>query len=343
MKLKPLFILLTSLIISSCTTNKKTPPNFTLNGTIGEDYEGYIYLKYNDIIDSTLVVDSKFYFEGNVDHPVEAFLKQKPDDVGAPFYFAQENIDLTITRKNNRFYLTEISGSKTMLLIESVLEDIGTILEEELNPNEKLYAALKNLIQENPDNPFVGELFVELVTDAHRITLDQSNELYSMLQPTALDASDKQSFELAINRMKNLNIGDSMIDFKFQTIINTEVNNETYRGKYLLVDFWASWCGPCIAALPRLKALHSAYNTKSFDILSISLDESEEVWKKTLNKHQLPWSQSIDTNGWDSELAQELGVVFLPFNYLIDPNGKIVAINIDVEKLEKELPKLLTP
>jgi len=134
-----------------------------------------------------------------------------------------------------------------------------------------------------------------------------------------------------------------MIDFQFQTLVNSEVNNETYKGKYLLVDFWASWCGPCIAALPQLKALHSAYKSKSFDILSISLDESEEVWKKTLNKHQLSWSQSIDTNGWDSELAQELGVVFLPFNYLIDPNGKIIAINIDVEKLEKELPKLLTP
>ncbi|MFT6053996.1 MAG: hypothetical protein ACJAS3_001895 [Roseivirga sp.] len=65
--------------------------------------------------------------------------------------------------------------------------------------------------------------------------------------------------------------------------------------------------------------------------------------KKKLNKHQLPWSQSIDSIGWDSELAQELGVVFLPFNHLIGPNGKIIAINIDVEKLEKELPKLLTP
>jgi len=175
MKLKLLFLPLTLLIISSCATDKKTLPNFMLSGAVEGDYVGYIYLKYNEVIDSTLVVDNKFYFEGNVNHPVEAFLKQKLDEAGPSFYFAQENIELTVTPKNGRFYLTEISGSKTMLLVESALEDLGAILEEELNPNEKLYAALKNLIEENPDNPFVGEIFVELVTDAHRLTLDQSN------------------------------------------------------------------------------------------------------------------------------------------------------------------------
>lgn len=96
------------------------------------------------------------------------------------------------------------------------------------------------------------------------------------------------------------------------------------KGKYVLIDFWASWCGPCRAAMPELKELYAKYKDKGFEIVGVSLDSRKEAWLKGISDLQLPWPQMSDTKGWDAAGAGEYAVKAVPSTFLIGPDGKFI-------------------
>jgi peroxiredoxin len=112
--------------------------------------------------------------------------------------------------------------------------------------------------------------------------------------------------------------------------------------KYILIDFWASWCGPCISQVPDLQKAHRDFNAMGFEILSVSLDAKADKWKAAISKHKLDWLHISDLRVWKSELAQSYNVTFVPFNLLVDQNGIIVAKNIHSKTLHIKLSELLT-
>jgi thiol-disulfide isomerase/thioredoxin len=115
-----------------------------------------------------------------------------------------------------------------------------------------------------------------------------------------------------------------------------------YVGKgYLLVDFWASWCGPCRRELPNVKRAYEKYHAKGFDVLGISFDNKKDAWLKAINDLGLVWNHISDLKGWESEAAKQYAVTGIPCTILLDPNGKIVASNLYGEKLEQILSELL--
>lgn len=192
-------IVLIIAIISACGRDT----NFSIEGTIEGEYTGYIYLKYDGIIDSTLVENNQFYFRGKVEHPVEASFRQAADQpVANSFFFANEDLKIVLAPESSIFLVKEVSGSPTMVLVEETILNVRSILDENPNPNQKLYDFFKKLISENPNNPFVGDIYVELVTEANFLTLDQVNELSAMLEPSALDESSRNSLKRTTDRME---------------------------------------------------------------------------------------------------------------------------------------------
>jgi peroxiredoxin len=136
-------------------------------------------------------------------------------------------------------------------------------------------------------------------------------------------------------------IGTMAPDITMPDVNGTNFSLSSLKGKYVLVDFWASWCGPCRAENPNLVAAYNKYKNKNFTILGVSLDKTKEAWLKGIQDDGLTWSQISDLKFWDSEAVGLYGFNGIPYNVLLDPTGKIIADNLRGSALETKLAEVL--
>ena len=115
----------------------------------------------------------------------------------------------------------------------------------------------------------------------------------------------------------------------------------SFKGKYVLVDFWASWCGPCRHENPNVVAAYKKYKDKNFTVLGVSLDNNKGNWEKAIKDDELTWNHVSDLKGWSSEAAKTYGVQSIPFNFLLDPNGKVIARDLRGDQLEAMLSQTI--
>lgn len=135
--------------------------------------------------------------------------------------------------------------------------------------------------------------------------------------------------------------GATAPEVSLPTIDGNVVNLSSFRGRYVLLDFWASWCGPCRAENPNVVAAYQKFKDKNFTILGVSLDNNKEAWQRAVQDDNLVWTQVCDLKGWSSTAARQYSVQSIPSNFLIDPKGRIIAHNLRGEQLEEELSKVL--
>lgn len=119
------------------------------------------------------------------------------------------------------------------------------------------------------------------------------------------------------------------------------VRLSSLRGKVVLLDFWASWCPPCRATNKRLAKIYPKYKDKGFEILSVSLDDNTKDWKRAILKDKVSWLEVIDKGGWDSPSAMQWRIDAIPTSFLIDKNGRVIAIDLEPKELEKVLNDIL--
>lgn len=167
--------------------------------------------------------------------------------------------------------------------------------------------------------------------------------LYEALNPALKNTPQGRDYGSMVQSLKALAIGQPAPIFSQTTPDGKTVSLADYRGKYVLVDFWASWCGPCRAENPAVTKVYNEYKGRNFDILGVSLDKpgEREKWLKAIKDDQLAWTQVSDLKGWDNAVAQRYGVRSIPQNYLVGPDGKIVATNLRGVELGATLAKLI--
>lgn len=130
-------------------------------------------------------------------------------------------------------------------------------------------------------------------------------------------------------------------DFDEKDMAGQPLSIAKFKGKIVLIDFWATWCGPCVAELPNVLAAYGKYHAKGFEVIGISLDKDEAVLKKFIEEKKMPWPQYFDGKGWQSKLGQKYGIDSIPATFLLDREGKIIAKGLRGSALEAELEKQL--
>ncbi len=167
--------------------------------------------------------------------------------------------------------------------------------------------------------------------------------LYEAFSPELKNSAPGRFYGEMLQGLKVTAIGAQAPNFTQTTLDGKQVSLADYRGKYVLVDFWASWCGPCRQENPSVLKAYDAYKSHNFDVLGVSLDEEKtrDKWVQAIADDHMPWVQVSDLHGFDGETAQRYGVQSIPQNFLVDPSGKIVATNLRGDELMTTLARFI--
>lgn len=154
---------------------------------------------------------------------------------------------------------------------------------------------------------------------------------------------EKQGSRMIASMRGKLNqpaTGDAM-EIAFTALDGTKVDLAAMKGKVVLVDFWATWCGPCVGELPNVKKAFDTYHAKGFEIIAISLDQEKDALEAFIKKENMTWPQAFDGKGWGSDIARKFGINSIPATFLIGKDGKVAATNLRGSALEEKVAELL--
>lgn len=313
--------------------------------------------------DSALVTDGKFRFAGSVPDSIRAaqFILTTKNFSDYKFLWL-ENAEITLRAEKGKFRQATITGSRTQsqddllarltMPLQNSIDSLRILtaqggIDEKRNKEVNQTLRLLETTREDRTMEFIRQHPTSYVS-AHVLSVYSTTwgkartvELYN-----ALSDEMKQSFYgKNINRYiilnKDIKPGDKFEDFEQTSYKNEKVKLSDFKGKIVLLEFWASNCGPCREENPALVKTYKKYRDKGFDILGVSLDEKKEYWLAAIEKDGLIWDNVSELNGMRNSAALIYGIRGIPDNFLIDRNGTIIDRNLRGEKLSARLEELL--
>lgn len=336
---------------------------YSINGEIESKYDGQSIMLFtfdHDTIrsvDTTYIQNGKFYFSGK--EYIKDFsllsLGNYPDTVISQNIILENgNINVSIgelskvsgTYLNDSYesYLTLLSSYNRecqLIMSNDSINEIEKKRRSRLETNNLLKDIHETMIKNvfNIVGTFVFKHYIQAMPD------DYFDELIDVYQEKIADSPEMQKSISFRNKLRDQNklVGTKFLDFELETPEGEMRKISDYVGKseYLFIDFWASWCGPCIREIPEVKDVYKKYHEKGLSVLGISLDDRKEDWVRALSRIDASWDHLLATGGMSSEIAEYYNIKSIPFTMLLDKRGSIIQIGLRGKDLNHIMEQLL--
>ena len=323
-------LLLAALLVSvSCKPIKKKGDGFTIKGTVTANTKGWVYLKELKkkeyvVIDSVQIAENQFTFTGKVSEPTVYFIT--PEQTGKKVAVYVENSDITLDLDGD-WNIKTISGSDNTALFNDLQAKAndGTLNADSI---VKLY----------PNSP-IGVYFLNKQT--YKYDYNQLSSFRKMLNDSIKNHQYVVQLDETLKSMSNVQAGKVAPDFTLPNIKGDTLSLNSLKGKYVLIDFWASWCPDCRKSNPELVKIYHKYKRKNFTILGVSIDEDKQKWMDAVAKDRLVWDNVITNGGWENPVTAAYAIKWIPMGFLIDPNGVIIMSGAEPAQLDAKLAEIL--
>lgn len=366
MKKIALFAAAGLMTLAACQENASS---YTINGTVADAADGeYVYLRsYKgrgfETLDSAVVKGGKFQLVGTPDSiptPKMVIYSAKGSNCSTMIFLEQGQIDVNLAKENSSVagtannvalhtFMTEyrrqnkemndvyMGMRKNKELTDAQRDSIGQILNQK---NDELEAYVANQTKANVTNAFGAYLLTSMGSG---MNVEELSKLLPQVQePFASTEAMLHLKSYVENSLKTV-VGKKYIDFSMNDPEGKTIKLSDFVGKnkYVLIDFWASWCGPCRNEMPNVVAAYKQFKNKGFEIVGVSLDQNADKWKGAIKDLNMTWNHMSDLKGWQCAGAGLYGVRGIPATVLVDQEGTIVARNLRGEELLNKLSELL--
>lgn len=341
------------------------PKGYQIDGTVNQsDLNGkYVYIKERinrvwTTIDSTKIENGKFTFKGACDSVRVVFIAcELPNEESLREPFVLENGDITISVDKQ---VVTIGGTEQNSLLQKYMETKNKLYEEAEEVyksfNDSAATDAERAAFENKMSGFEKQITANDIKFATEhantvvgnyvfgssffgMTVEEKEQIVSLMTPETKAIQRMAEIIAAIEVEKTTSKGQKFTEIELPDMQGNKLALSSLIGKtdFVLVDFWASWCGPCMKSLPELKALYAKYKGAKLEILGVSLDEDTADWVNTVKEQQISWKHISDLKGWKNEGAAKYAVRSIPATVLIDKNGVIVGRNLKISEIEAML------
>jgi peroxiredoxin len=354
------FIFSVVAIITTLSLSAQNKKPYVLNGTVTDVKNGTVMIRalQNPKFDTVKIANGKFVYKGTLSEESTFVIN---DDQNRYKLFFMDAGKSTMTLQRNTMDIVDIKASPTNVGFKKLMDDQKPLqmqaqqLQQQfpqqgsnqdslqkgmMELNMKLQSNFYSFLKNYKNNAGVAYIVYSTIANDRNVNAEVIGQLTADLSPAVMNSYYGKEITKMNSKLKAVSVGTLAPDFTMPDSNGKKYTLSGQRGHFTLIDFWASWCGPCKGEIPFMKTAYEKYHAKGFEIMSVSLDDSRAKWTAALQQFKMPWLQLSDCKGFSGGVNDLYHVPSIPKTLLLDEKGVIIATDLRGPALEAKLEEL---